>query len=355
MNISINVKASILARALAPAQIITCVLNGLFLLPTSADDLHTAPLDYIDTHSLELGVGTPVRTVPQRWLNQQWQWRSSVDYANTAHLESNNREELVLDIESERRALELSYGWELRNHQKLLMGLNVAHWRHSAGHWDGFIDEFHQALGFPEGARPFFERNAFAARYTVNGVVVIDEANSDKLSPRESWGLARLFTHYQWLNRQAWSASAGVQLSTPLSHNPRALFGMASTDISAWLSAQHHFAQTWEQHGALGIAQQIKSIGERANTRHETIGFGQYGLAWRVNRYIELNTQAHYQGAVLDSQLVSLGDTYAVVLGGRVYLPQRWNIEISVTEDILPLSAPDVVFHLGVSKTFGGL
>lgn len=307
-----------------------------------------APLAYTDMNVLELGVGVPTRTAPLTWLDEQWRLSWSADVSNTAHLErSGQTERLVLDMETQRRQLSLQYGkttW--------LWQLGVEYIEHSGGSLDGFIDNFHQALGFPDGVRPRFKRNNQRLDYQVNGNYrrYIDDI-------QEGYGLLRMGLNNRWYYNDTVSISSGVQWSTPMypvtekRGHADSLLGMGSTDVSAWVYGQHAFAQHWSQYGALGGVYQLSAIGDLAKQiRKPWVPFAQYGLSWQVNQTVELNAQLQWQAAAFDSALTAFSSTTAAVLGGRLHLPNAWFVDIGVTEDVDVLTAPDVVFHVSISK-----
>jgi len=54
-----------------------------------------------------------------------------------------------------------------------------------------------------------------------------------------------------------------------------------------------------------------------------------------------------------DSDLAELSSTaLMLVMGGALQLPAGYQLDIGVSEDIAVATAPDVAFHLGLSKVF---
>jgi hypothetical protein len=54
-----------------------------------------------------------------------------------------------------------------------------------------------------------------------------------------------------------------------------------------------------------------------------------------------------------DSSLAEISDpAVMMVMGGALQLPGNYQLDIGVSEDIAVATAPDVAFHLGLSRIF---
>jgi len=84
------------------------------------------------------------------------------------------------------------------------------------------------------------------------------------------------------------------------------------------------------------------------------VGFGTIGLGWGPAEWISFKFQlnAHtpfYHGSSLDEISSS---SLMLVSGGAIRLPGNYLLDIGVSEDVIVSTAPDVAFHLGLSKQF---
>jgi hypothetical protein len=111
--------------------------------------------------------------------------------------------------------------------------------------------------------------------------------------------------------------------------------------------------------GSLGL---FGSVGGMTMTRGDVLsdqqdnlaGFGTLGLGWGPAEWISFKVQlnAHtalYHGSSLDE----ISKTALMLVGGgALKLPGDYLLDIGVSEDVAVATAPDVAFHLGLSKRF---
>ena len=163
------------AGTLAAMQrsIFIALVWGLLNVPTVAfAQAHYQPLPFADMNPLTMHYGSPRSTSPAALNRGQWQWQWGLDVGNTVHLQGSpeSAEQLLIDAETQRHVAMFEYG--LRDHWNLL--LEVPYVRHSGGTLDGFIDDFHGALGFPSGPRASRNADDFALTYRRGQARVID-------------------------------------------------------------------------------------------------------------------------------------------------------------------------------------
>jgi hypothetical protein len=134
------------------------------------------------------------------------------------------------------------------------------------------------------------------------------------------------------------------------------LRGSGSTDFSLALCGSMNNFTEW---GSLAL---FGSLGGLAMTRGDVLadqqnnlaGFGTLGLGWGPAEWISFKVQfnAHtalYHGSELDELSQA---SLMLVTGGALKLPQGYLLDIGVSENIFVATAPDVSFHLGLSKQF---
>jgi hypothetical protein len=134
------------------------------------------------------------------------------------------------------------------------------------------------------------------------------------------------------------------------------LYGSGSTDFSLSLCGSMNNFTEW---GALGL---YGSLGGMAmsdgsvlrDQQNNLVGFGNLGLGWGPTPWISFKFQlnAHtpfYRDSSLDELSKS---SLMLIVGGAVKLPGEYLLDIGVAEDVAVATAPDVSFHLGLSKRF---
>jgi hypothetical protein len=136
----------------------------------------------------------------------------------------------------------------------------------------------------------------------------------------------------------------------------RSLRGSGSTDFSLYLCGSMNNFTEW---GSLGL---FGSVGGMAMTRGDVlsdqqnnlVGFGTLGLGWGPAEWISFKLQLNGHTAVYrNSSLTELSDnSLMLVIGGAAKLPDGYLLDIGVSEDVAVATAPDVAFHLGLSKHF---
>jgi hypothetical protein len=97
------------------------------------------------------------------------------------------------------------------------------------------------------------------------------------------------------------------------------------------------------------------SRGDVLSDQHKPVaGVGTLGFGWGPTSWISFKIQLNgntslYRGSSLDEL-----STTALVLvsGGAIQFPGGYLLDIAVSEDVAVATAPDVSFHLGLSKRF---
>jgi hypothetical protein len=161
---------------------------------------------------------------------------------------------------------------------------------------------------------------------------------------------------YEFSGRDAHDAlalRAAIKLPTG---NSRYLQGSGSTDFAISLCGSMNGFTEW---GALGV---FGSLGGMVATQGEVLadqqnrlaGFGTLGLGWGPTEWISFKVQLDghtplYHGSALTELSTS---SLMLTTGGALKLPQGYQLDIGVSEDVAVATAPDVAFHLGLSKRF---
>ena len=134
------------------------------------------------------------------------------------------------------------------------------------------------------------------------------------------------------------------------------LRGSGSTDFSLSLCGSMNNFTEW---GSLGL---FGSLGGLAMTRGDVLadqqnnlaGFGSLGVGWGPAEWISFKVQLNARTALYHGSSLDELSKFSLMLvsGGALKLPGDCLLDIGVSEDVTVGTAPDVAFHLGLSKQF---
>lgn len=296
-----------------------------------------------DMTPLAISYGAPRSTSPAHLASGQWQWQLGLNVANSLHIEQQAKYGEILEVDSEtsRYDLRLEYGlnddWDIR--------LELPFVDLGAGSLDGFIDDFHQALGFPEGARPSRPEDQLNIRYQRGGQTLINTRQSDSGLGDASIAFVRsLETDYED------SLSYGVKLKLPSG----SALSTDTHDLALWATAANQLSSRFNHFMSLGAIAVEKDKGLLPSLRRSSYGFVRYGLNFRLSQLVELKVQLDAQSSLYkDTETRLLGHSSSAALGGTLHMHNNWDLDIAVIEDIDVETTSDVVLHLNLRKRYG--
>ena len=252
-------------------------------------------------------------------------------------------ESLLLDGETYRTTLRLRHGLPGGGE----IGLAIPYIVQTGGFLDGFIIDWHNTFGLPQGGRNEEPRNRLLYRY--------QRGNSTPLLlDSRAAGLGDIVLTGGWqlpASSQSNTFALRASLKLPTGDADK-LLGSGSTDLALWLCASHRFstASLYAAAGALGM-----SDGEvlRDQQRH-VVGFGTLGAAWGPLSWLALKLQVDGHTAFYNStSLEELGgNSLQLNIGGTLGRPGGTLLDLAVGEDLIVDTAPDVVFHLALRRQF---
>jgi hypothetical protein len=259
-------------------------------------------------------------------------------------------EQITLDGESYRWTLAARYGIT----DRFEIGIDIPYLLYGGGFLDGFIVDWHNTFGMPQGGRDAAPRDRLDFRYRRNGVdrLTMAQAGSGLGDISIAAGM-KLYDVRDAALHDALALRASVKLPTGDSAYLR---GSGSTEFALSLCGSMNNFSEW---GSLGV---YGSLGGMAMTRGDVLAdqqnnlaaFGTFGLGWGPAEWIsfkvQLNvTSALYHGSSLDELSKA---SLLLVSGGALKLPGGYLLDIGVSEDVAVATAPDVAFHLALSKQF---
>ncbi|MDE0840642.1 MAG: DUF3187 family protein [Porticoccaceae bacterium] len=336
------VTSSCPAGTLAVMQkcLLKAILGGLFSMSVGVlAESRYQPLQYADMNALSMHFGGPWASAPAVLGRGQWQWQLSSDIGNTVQLEGSaeTSEQLLIDAETQRHMAIFEYG--LGGDWNILLA--VPYVRHSGGSLDGFIDDFHSALGFPSGPRAQRSADDFTISYRRDGALLVDIDQPQCGLGDVSLALTRDFS-------SAWEdpLSVGLRLKFPTGEADD-LTGSGTYDAALWASTSHALFGDVSHYLSLATVVVEGRGGLLADMRNSAYGAATYGWAWRYSDLLEFKLQVDTRSAIYNhSRMRALGHSTAASIGGTLHLPRGYKLDIAVVEDIDVGTSPDVVFQL---------
>jgi hypothetical protein len=309
-----------------------------------------------------VAAGEPFRTQNQSPVSRLYGWpageapatdgaggfrvRTALDIANQSYEEQRGNHELVLDGETWVAQAGLEYRWA--NGWRL--SLHIPWVAHRGGRLDRFIEDYHDAMGLPNGNRKRRPTGVLDYRYLRDGDERFGlEETTQGLGDVQIAGGVPLWRDAA--GARAVDATASVKLPTGDSDR---LLGSGSTDAALGLAASDfatlsHWAL--DLHAAAGVL--AMTAGDVLSDRQRHLaGYGCISIGWRPVRWLQPRLQLDAHSPVFSGTGLAPLDRWAVQLvsGATVYLPAGFALDIAVAEDIAVETTPDVVFHLNLKK-----
>jgi Protein of unknown function (DUF3187) len=274
--------------------------------------------------------------------SRPWSLATDFSWGNSAIAQTSARETLVVDAETRELRLAIQHvftsGYAVR--------LNLPYRTTSAGSLDGFIDDWHETFGLPEGARPSFRQDSLRLLYRTGGENLINSRAASSGIGDVSIEVGRQIGE---ADKSALTAWIGVSLPTG---DAEEFAGSGSLDVSATLSADYQLGDRWTVFGR--ISGTWLGDGDRmANQQLDWAASATAGISARATDGLILTLQLDGHSALFDTEeLEFLGDALMLSLGGTYHFASQWALSLGLTEDIAAESAPDVVFLFGLTKSW---
>ncbi|MBN7798238.1 DUF3187 family protein [Parahaliea mediterranea] len=302
-------------------------------IATAADPLQD-PLHVRNISPVTGLVGLPAQRAATTTPSGTLQWTLHAAVASHYVSDRAGVEQLNLDGETQRLALELRYGlaegWDVQ--------LELPWLRQDGGALDGAIDGWHEFWGMPDNGRGDAPRDRIDYRYADPDLrfAVLDSG-----SGIGDGSLA--------LQRRLYR-DGGVEVAASLGYK----FGSGDVDDFSGSGEGDVYAAlrvAGSGDGALGWygqagylrAGEIAELGPR---QERDLWFAGAGLAWRLSPSWSLLGQLDAHAAPMDSALDALGgDAVMLSAGARWRFAPRWAVDVSLVEDIAVETAPDVIFQ----------
>ena len=273
--------------------------------------------------------------------------RVALDVANTSIEKGRGPDELVLDGETWVMRFAARHVW--KNGWRVMVGVPVV--SHQGGGTDSFIEEYHDAMGLPDGNRKRRPADRLEYRFRRNGELLFSQTDS-----ATGLGDVRLAAAAPLARgadgKRVLDAVAGVELPTG---DADRLLGSGSWDFSLGLAAcDFATLARWnlELHGGAGVLA-LTEGDVLADFQEPFAGYGDLAVGWRLANWLVPRAQVDFHSPFFADTGQAPLDDWAVelVCGATVLLPGRFALDLAVAEDVAVNTAPDVVFHVGLKRS----
>jgi hypothetical protein len=276
--------------------------------------------------------------------------RLALDVASNYTVGSSEHESLILDGESYRTLLSFRHGLA----RGFEAGLDIPFPVQSSGCLDGFIVGWHTFFQLPQGGRDTAPRNQLQYRYAKDGKerLLLDKT-SGGIGDLRLTGAMQLY-HEDAGHRRTGALRASLKLPTG---DSAGLLGSGSTDLALWTVGSTDFPlPEWGHLTIFGAAGGMAMSKGKvlAEQQRRLAGFGNLGIGWGPADWIDFKLQASGHTPLFSgSGLRELGSSSLLLLiGGSLRFDATTALDIAVAEDIAVHTAPDVAFHLALTRSF---
>lgn len=330
-----------------------CALALCLFLPAAAAsgeaDVRSVatPLRMVNLNPFHLLYGVPASFGARVMPAGSSELIATMDVASHYRVDSSGAERVLMDGETYRQALTLRHG--LGEGWELLLDLPAV--SHSGGVFDGFIENWHDAFGLPQGDRDRAPRDRLALFYGDGGGPRVDIDRGVFSLGEASLGVGYALQSSPFSN-DGLTVRAAVKLP---GGNEDALAGSGGLSASAWAETSGAFpasavSRRWLYTATLGVLMgeapaELSSIGGRF------VAFGRFGVTWRALECLHLTAQIDAHSSPYGaSSLSPLSDAAVMLgLGGTLRVTERIGLEIAVTEDDgTGHAAPDIGLHVAM-------
>jgi hypothetical protein len=314
----------------------------LLLLGFFASDAGAEPLLTRNQNPLLLPYGLPLPLPARLPANGAGRYGLNVNWSNAANLETSGASEFTLDSESVDVRLRLEHAFGDR-----WAAMIELPWRSlSGGSLDGFIENWHDLFGLPQGPRRHMPKDRLLIDYQQSGETPLHVEDS-------SSGIADtpLSVGYQLLSTEAQALSTWLTVKAPTGDSDD-LLGSGAADVALSVAGEMQVAKSWQLFGQLD-AVWLGDGDILPQYQQSFVVAGLAGVTWNAWRALDLTVQFYANSQVFDVPVTGLsGDAVILSYGGTWRTDGGWRFDFGMNEDIEVDASPDATFYVLVQKGF---
>lgn len=270
-------------------------------------------------------------------------WRVDVLWELGSHFTTatSARESVVFDGETMTLLAAIEYGIS----EDWALSLELPAMRHAGGFLDGFIDQWHDWFGLPDGGRDGAPKDRLLMHWDVDGEPRLHLTDSHTGLGDLRLGLARS------LHRSpARDLVLRLDLELPTGRASR-LTGNGGVDVALGLNLVERAALSalgLGSHVTLGLLRPGGDDVAGSRLRH-WVGYGSWTLVWPLTPRLSLKAQLDAHSALMRTDLKQVGGwSVQGGLGGAWQFSPTLALEFAVYEDLRVGTAPDVSFQFAL-------
>ena len=330
-----------------PAAVLVCALvlclAACFTLAPEGAGQEPAPFSLANQSPLALAL-LPFSPAPARIAHPGANSFSlSAAYSSVFTKEYSDKAGLNLDLEM--------YSLSARLDRVVADGLQLGVELPFSGYWggflDGFIEDYHRALGLPNAGREKTDRNLVRYEASQGGRAAIARQNA-AYGP----GDMRLFVRAALLREDEKKPALSLlaQIGLPTGDKQKGL-GAGGATLGAGICGEKRLGRYWLNANAMFFYLKETDLAEPLNVQNAAAASATFGYAW--SPALELLLQLN--GATplfVDTGLAGLDNGLLQVVAGFQYaLDKAQALRLSLAEDLIHNTSPD--FTLGLEWTIG--
>jgi hypothetical protein len=257
-------------------------------------------------------------------------------------LESSGDYDFTLDAESQEVRLRLEYALASR-----WAAVIEVPWRNlSGGSLDGFIDNWHDLFGLPQGPRKNMPDDRLLIDYQQDGQALLHVDDSGSGIADIPIGIG-----YQAYSSDERALGAWLTVKLPVGDSDY-LLGSGATDVALSVAGETRLAEKWLLFG------QVDAVwlgdGDILPRYQDSFAWsGLAGASWNAWRTLELTVQFQANSQIFDLPVEGLsGDAVILGYGGSYRTTGGWRFDFGMSEDIQVDASPDATFYFAVQRGF---
>lgn len=337
---------NLLFRVVKLPLLALCCSAGL----ASAADMEITPFNTSNLSPLVQIYGLPQDTGADIATPGKFRLALNQDLSSNYTVKKKQREQIIIDGETYRVTVAARYGiapnWEA--------GVEIPYIIQGGGFLDSFIIDWHNTFHLPQGGRDHAAKNRLNFSYRKDGEekLRIDHAVSG-IGDISLTGGYRLYDVRDSEHHSKLAVKGAVKLPTG---DSASLLGSGGTDAMLQLCGTMNSYTEWGTLGVYGsVGGLVMSKSDVLSEQHQSLaGGGTLGVGWGPASWISFKVQLNANTPLYrDSSLNEISVSPLLLLvGGALNFPDGYLLDIGVAEDLRVGTAPDVSFHLGLSKQF---
>jgi hypothetical protein len=265
----------------------------------------------------------------------------ATNWSSTASSGLTGDEALLVDLES--REVRLFVEHNVSDH--FAIRVQLPYRQLTTGILDGFIDGWHRALGLPEGARIFLERDQFQVGYLRGSQTVLN-----RREPSQGLGDITLEAGRQvWKSPRA-SGAFWISLDAPTGSEGK-LLGNGSWDAGVRLAGRNELSARNTAYWQIGATRMGRG-GVLSQWQNDWAVSATGTHEFSATPSLHLKMQVDVHSALYKSGVDFLGEAAILTVGGEFRFDSGLRLEIGIGEDIKVGASPDVNFCFALRQSF---